>query len=97
MGENVWLCSDLQIHKILGYAVHVVEDTYRQVIRAKLKSSAVVIHQRIFVILNTTSNTKQLFKEWHYATLPLFSDFPDLHVIVHSSHPTLDAPYSGSF
>ena len=35
---------------------------YRQVTRAKSKSGAVVKHQRVFVVLKTTSNAKQLFK-----------------------------------
>ena len=34
----------------------------RQVTRAKSKSDAVVKHQRVFVVLKTTSVVKQLFK-----------------------------------
>jgi hypothetical protein len=51
----------------------------RQVTRAKLKSGAVVEHQRMFVVLRTTSNAKRLFKSdavpllvtslhWHHPT-----------------------------
>ena len=35
---------------------------FRQVTRAKSKSGAVVKHQWMFMVLKTTSNTKQLFK-----------------------------------
>ena len=35
---------------------------YRQVTRAKSKSGAVVKHQRVFVVLKTTSNVEGLFK-----------------------------------
>ena len=41
----------------------------RQVTRAKSKSGAVVKHQRMFVVLETTSNTKRLFKS---GAVPLY-------------------------
>ena len=42
---------------------------FRQVTRTKPKSGAVVKHQRMFVVLKTTSNVKQHFKS---GTAPLY-------------------------
>ena len=56
----------------------------RQDIRAKSKSGAVVKHQRMFVVLKTTSNTKWLFKS---GAVPLYRSLvTSLHVCLLTYH-----------
>ncbi len=49
--------------------VRSVDEVIRQVTRAKSKSGAVVKHQRVFVVLKTTSKAKRLFQS---GTAPVY-------------------------
>ena len=49
------------MHSLMSSYIHTCVH-YRQVTTAKSKSGAVVKHQRVFVVLKTTSNAKWLFK-----------------------------------
>ena len=78
IGHVVNLASN-DVHRLdmVGHSSHndMYMIGYRKVTRAKSKSSAVVKHQRVFMVLRNTSIAKRLFKS---DAAPLFSDFPGI-------------------